>query len=105
MISAVTDSSQVVPASNPASTPAALTTEQELLADSAREEVQAFLGSPAGNIHKAADTATAALEDAVDAHVPVADLSAALHASPEAVQAILDHDVDLEDLHPENNLD
>lgn len=101
----MSDSSSMVPASDPAAMPAALTTEQELLADSARQEVQAFLGSPAGSIHEAAEAATTALEDAVDAHVPVTDLSAALHASPEAVQAILDHDVNLEDLHPENNLD
>lgn len=105
MISAMSDSSYSVPASDSASMPSALTTEQELLADSARDEVQAFLGSPAGEIHEAAETATTALEDAVDAHVPVADLSAALNASPEAVQAIIDHDIDLEDLHPENNVD
>lgn len=104
-ISAMSDSSYLVPASDDASTPAALTPEQERLADSARDEVQAFLGSPVGDIPEAAETATTALEEAIDAHVPVADLSAALNASPEAVQAIIDHDIDLEDLHPENNVD
>ena len=86
-------------------TAAALTDEQGSLADAAREEVQAFLASPAEDIHDAAAAAVSALEDAVDAHVPVADLSAALDASPEAVQAIIDHDIDLEALHPDNNVD
>ncbi|ROP78036.1 MULTISPECIES: hypothetical protein [unclassified Frigoribacterium] len=84
-------------------TSAALTDEQGSLADTARDEVQAFLASPAEGIHDAAAAAVFALEHAVDAHVPVADLSAALDASPEAVQAIIDHDIDLEALHPDNN--
>ena len=84
-------------------TSAALTDEQGSLADTARDEVLAFLASPAEGIHDAAAAAVSALEHAVDAHVPVADLSAALDASPEAVQAIIDHDIDLEALHPDNN--
>ncbi|MBD8584754.1 hypothetical protein IFT77_03305 [Frigoribacterium sp. CFBP 13729] len=86
-------------------TSAALTDEQGSLAVTAREEVQAFLASSAEDVHDAAAAAVSALEDAVDAHVPVEDLSAALDASPEAVQAIIDHDVDLEALHPDNNVD
>ncbi|WP_423920693.1 hypothetical protein ACPEEZ_14740 [Frigoribacterium sp. 2-23] len=99
----MSDSSAVLPPHDPDSTTAALTEEQSTLADTARDEVQAFLGSPADGIHEAAESAVSALEHAVDADVPVEDLSAALEASPEAVQAIIDHDIELEDLHPDNN--
>lgn len=63
------------------------------------------MDSPTEGIHDAAQSAVAALEHAVDAHVPLADLSEALNASPQAVQAIINHDIDLEDLHPDNNTD
>ena len=98
----MSDPSSSLPSSD--LTSAALTDEQGSLADTARVEVQAFLASAAEDVHHAAAAAVSALEDAVDAHVPVADLSAALDASPEAVQAIIDHDVDLEALHPDNNV-
>jgi len=99
----MTDSASFVPADDPTSESTALSKEQDVLAETAREEVEAFLQSPAEGIHQAAAAATTALEQAVDADVSVDELSAALDASPQAVQAILDHDIDLEDLHPENN--
>jgi hypothetical protein len=97
------DSSSFVPADDPTSVNTALSEELDGLAETVREEVKAFLQSPAAGAHQAAVAATMALEQAVDADVSVDELSAALDASPQAVQAILDHDIDLEDLHPENN--
>jgi len=94
-----------LPSPQEATSPEELSNEQTLLADTAREQVQAFLESPTERSHDAAGTALAALEGAVDAHVSVDALSAALETSPEAVQAIVDHDIDLEDLHPDNNTD
>ncbi|NII52157.1 hypothetical protein [Frigoribacterium endophyticum] len=100
----MTDSS-LVPTGEPISDTAALTEEQDALAETARDEVEAFLQSPAGGVHEAAVAATTAIEHAVGADVSVDELSAVLEASPQAVQAILNHDINLEDLHPENNTD
>lgn len=85
--------------------PESVSDEQHTLSESAANQVAAFMASSADEMEAAAATARAALESAVDAHVPLPELSAALSASPDAVQALVNDDVALEDLHPTAHLD